>query len=360
MAGMLGIAATDAISGTLGAAATDAISWNAWDCYYGCTCLFVNMGGAAVLPGRAGDVDWNGDHPKDRGLGEKLMAWCAAVLAAVRKRRPGVNSCFVEIAAAGLAFYLCFAPAAFAQETHIQKWTGRAPAGKDLFRRFCIGCHGKDGDGNGENAPWVDPKPRDFTMGIFKCRSTPTGSLPLDEDLFHTIGRGIDTTAMPSWNPLTNQQRADLVAYIKTFSPRFREEKPDAAIKITTATADSAESRKRGEELYQITLKCVQCHGESGKGDGPSASTLRDDKDNPIAAYNFKVLNRFKCGETDEDLYRIFMTGLDGTPMPSFADYLKPDQAWDLVHYLRTLQVSYAANGSIRVGKANVKAGLEK
>jgi hypothetical protein len=33
------------------------------------------------------------------------------------------------------------------------------------------------------------------------------------------------------------------------------------------------------------------------------------------------------------------MTGLDGTPMPAFNDDLKADEAWDLVHYLRTMQV---------------------
>jgi mono/diheme cytochrome c family protein len=44
------------------------------------------------------------------------------------------------------------------------------------------------------------------------------------------------------------------------------------------------------------------------------------------------------CGETNQDLYRIFMTGLDGSPMPSFADVVKPDEAWDLVHFLRTMQ----------------------
>jgi hypothetical protein len=32
------------------------------------------------------------------------------------------------------------------------------------------------------------------------------------------------------------------------------------------------------------------------------------------------------------------MTGLDGTPMPSFVDSVKPDEAWELVFYLRTLQ----------------------
>jgi mono/diheme cytochrome c family protein len=54
--------------------------------------------------------------------------------------------------------------------------------------------------------------------------------------------------------------------------------------------------------------------------------------------HNFSDGSRFKCGQTNEDLYRIFMTGVDGTPMPSFADNLKPAEAWDLVHFLRTLQ----------------------
>jgi mono/diheme cytochrome c family protein len=32
------------------------------------------------------------------------------------------------------------------------------------------------------------------------------------------------------------------------------------------------------------------------------------------------------------------MTGLDGTPMPSFADALKPDQVWDIAHYIDALR----------------------
>jgi mono/diheme cytochrome c family protein len=230
---------------------------------------------------------------------------------------------------------------AFGQDSHIGNLTGNAKKGKDYYRRYCIGCHGVKGDGQGENALYLDPKPRDFTAGTFKCRSTPTGSIPLDVDLFQTIKRGIDTTGMPAWSPLTDQQRADFVAYIKTFSSRFKDEKADAPIVIPPETPNTPESVKRGEVLYQETLKCNQCHGATGVGDGPAAATLRDNKDNPIVPYNFVERTRFKCGDTNVDLYRIFMTGLDGTPMPSFADYLKPDQGWDLVHYLRTLQLNY-------------------
>jgi len=87
-------------------------------------------------------------------------------------------------------------------------------------------------------------------------------------------------------------------------------------------------------------VQCWKCHGPEGRGNGPSAATLDDDFGFPIRPYNFAEGERFKCGETNRDLYRIFMTGLDGTPMPSFADNIKPEEAWDLVHFLRTLQLS--------------------
>ena len=66
------------------------------------------------------------------------------------------------------------------------------------------------GDGEGENAQWLDPKPRNFTLGVFKCRSTTTGTLPADPDLFDTIGRGLDRSNMPRPGiAFINQQRAD-------------------------------------------------------------------------------------------------------------------------------------------------------
>ena len=225
-------------------------------------------------------------------------------------------------------------------ESHIGHLTGHAKDGKTDYRRYCAGCHGDAGDGNGENAQWLDPKPRDFTIATFKCRSTPTGTLPTDEDLYNTIKRGVTNSQMPIWNTFTDQQRADLVAYIKTFSPRFEKEKAGEPIKVPTEPPVSIESISHGKALY-TKLECWKCHGPEGKGDGPSAPTLTDSKDQPIRPYNFAGGandSRFKCGSTNEDIYRIFMTGVDGTPMPSFADNIQPNDAWDLVHFLRTLQ----------------------
>jgi len=109
-------------------------------------------------------------------------------------------------------------PSVATETSNIDGITGHAESGKHLYRRFCIGCHGPDGNGQGMNAQWIDPKPRDFTEATFKCRSTPTGTLPTDEDLYNAITRGFVTTNMPPWRPLNPQQRADLVAFINTLN----------------------------------------------------------------------------------------------------------------------------------------------
>jgi len=234
-------------------------------------------------------------------------------------------------------------PVTKTMESHVGGMTGHAYGviddGAQIYRRYCVGCHGAEGDGEGEQAQWIDPKPRDFTEAIFKCRSTPTGTLPTDEDLYNAITRGFFTTNMPAWRPLTNQMRANAVAMVKSFSPRFQTEKPGTPITIPAEPPANIDSILHGRELFQ-KMECWKCHGPEGHGNGPSASTLTDDKGNPIKPYNFGTGERFKCGETNQDLYRIFMTGLDGTPMPSFADVIKPNDAWDLVHFLRTLQTT--------------------
>lgn len=222
-------------------------------------------------------------------------------------------------------------------DSHIGKLTGHSQDGKADYRRYCVVCHGDLGDGNGESFPWVDPKPRNFQLGVFKCRSTPTGTLPTDEDLFDTIARGLDRSNMPQWSTFTKQERADLVAWVKHFSPRFASEKPGDPIQIPAEPEVTPERIKAGRDVF-ARVQCWKCHGVTGQANGPSAATLTDDLGRPIQAFNFTEGARPKCGSTDKDLYRIFMTGLDGTPMPSFADNIKPDEAWDLVFYLKTLE----------------------
>ena len=127
------------------------------------------------------------------------------------------------------------------------------------------------------------------------------------------------------------------MAYIKHFSPRWKTEKPGTPIEIPHEPPATPDRIKTGQVLYE-KLQCWKCHGVDGKSKGPDSDTLADDEERAIKPFNFAVENRFKCGASNVDLYRIFMTGLDGTPMPAYLDNVKPDEAWDLVFFLRTLQ----------------------
>src|SRR6201982_954540 len=222
-------------------------------------------------------------------------------------------------------------------EGHVGKLNGHVDAGKQLYFRDCWGCHGFRGDANGDTAPYLNILPRNFVSATFKCRSTPTGTLPTDEDVFNAITRGFYTTYMPSWTALTHQQRADLVVFIKTLSPRWAKEKAGEPVKVPAEPALTTDSIKSGKELL-AKLGCWKCHGKKGRGAGPSAATLTDSNDQPIRPYNFAAGSRFKGGAPHPDLYKTLLSGPEGTPMPSFADVIKPEEAWDLVQYLRTLQ----------------------
>lgn len=157
-------------------------------------------------------------------------------------------------------------PSVSSETSHVDGLTGNAEGGRMLYVRFCIGCHGPDGNGEGMNAQWIDPKPRDFTEATFKCRSTPTGTLPTDEDLFNAITRGFVTTNMPSWRPLNPQQRADLVAFIKTWSPRWAKEKPGAPLNIPPETPITIESILHGRELPEAgVLEVPRPRGARGR-----------------------------------------------------------------------------------------------
>lgn len=250
----------------------------------------------------------------------------------------------ITLASCAVVVSLLWSVTGLAQESHIGNLVGHANRGKALYQRYCIFCHGEYGDGTGESAPYLDPKPRDFTKAVFKCRSTPSGSLPLDSDLYATISRGVHASGMPSWKPLLRQERADLVAYVKTFSSAFQEEKPGESVSIPPEPLSSPESIKRGGELFQ-SLNCWSCHGKDGRGHGPSAATLTDSKGYPITPFDFTTGSRFKCGDSDPEMFRDLVTGLDGTPMPSFANAMTPDQRWDVVHYIRSLHVSRKPRG---------------
>jgi mono/diheme cytochrome c family protein len=88
-------------------------------------------------------------------------------------------------------------------------------AGQALYQQHCAACHGVNGDGNGPASVWLFPRPRNFSAGLFKIKSTPGTALPTDEDLLNTVGRGMPGSSMPSFTYLPISERRELVGYIK-------------------------------------------------------------------------------------------------------------------------------------------------
>jgi mono/diheme cytochrome c family protein len=220
---------------------------------------------------------------------------------------------------------------------------GDVSQGKVVYEKYCALCHGEQGDGKGHYGEDTTPVPRDFRQGTFKWRSTPPGALPTDADLEKVLVNGLFGTSMSSFSTsLTHRQRLDVIAYIKTFSPRFATEKPAAPITIPPEPAYTAESVTRGAALYK-KMNCAQCHGDEAQGDGESADGLTDDWGNPIVPYDLTE-GHIKCGDNGTDIYRVFIAGLNGTPMPSFADAISPAEAWDLVHFIQSLSPDYPKN----------------
>ena len=205
-----------------------------------------------------------------------------------------------------------------------------------LYRMNCAGCHGEQGDGRGPNAHLLSPRPTDFTAGVYKLRSTPSGTLPLDTDLARTLENGIHGTMMhPFGTRLGPSERAAVLALIKNFSPRFARESPGFPVQVPSAPERTLERVLHGRDVFQRE-RCTTCHGEFGRGDGPSSAGLVDERGLPTRPHDFSMSGGVKAGSRPEDVYRSLATGLDGTPMHD-ASRLSDEDRWALVHYLMVL-----------------------
>lgn len=207
--------------------------------------------------------------------------------------------------------------------------------GATVYKHMCVYCHGEDGNGGGMAMAYLYPWPRDFRQGVFKYRTTPFGSIPLDQDIKRTISRGVPGTSMPAWGgALKEDEISGIVAYIKTFSKKFAEEKPKEAITVEAVPASTPESVEKGKKLYQ-EMRCARCHGTDLRGDGPIADELYDIWDHRVFVYDLSDPNTFKFGFDKKDLFMILTTGIDGTPMKSY-NHLKEEERWDLASYVES------------------------
>jgi mono/diheme cytochrome c family protein len=215
--------------------------------------------------------------------------------------------------------------------------------GAAWYGDVCATCHGPQGDGNGPRAAQLSPVPRDFTKGVYEFRSTPTGALPTDEDIWKVVSNGLHGTAMVPWIALSENDRWALVAYIESFSPRFAREARPASINLTAPPAETPQLVAQGRKIF-ADAGCTDCHGARGHGDGPSSSSLTDAGGRPIRPLDFGS-GIFRRGSNLDDIFLTVRTGLDGTPMPSYADSLTADQTWAIAAYVRSLIASPSQDG---------------
>lgn len=232
------------------------------------------------------------------------------------------RDCFVAVLLAMTTF-------AYADET-----SELLKQGKEAYSMHCARCHGDQGLGDGPDAKRVPVTPRNFTRGTYKFRTTASGSPPSDADLMYVIDHGLAGSGMPSFANLGLDVKKSLIAYVKSFSKEFETYQPQPLAEPNTkARADFA----KGKEVY-AKLQCALCHGEAGRANGTSAPTLVDSWGAPIKAADLNQEWTYRAGSSARDIYFRLMSGIAGTPMPSYDGAITMDEAWQLANYVVSLQ----------------------
>ncbi|HYT82601.1 MAG TPA: c-type cytochrome [Actinomycetota bacterium] len=257
---------------------------------------------------------------------------------------------------------------------------GVLTSGARAYALYCRSCHGDKGDGKGTAARGLRPPPRDFTLGMFKFGAVPAGSLPHDEDLERIVRTGLHGTAMLAWDGIPQPTVREIIQYVKTFSPRWKDEEPGEAI---TPTDDpwkdrAAEGVARGRKVYHGLARCQGCHpafaskpfiyAATKELSGSGSADFRDDMyGSEVKESEFGVkllppdftrseLRSIREDHRIEDLYRVIASGVGGTAMPTWHGSLPEEEIWALVHYVDSLVALKGTNAARRLVEENLAA----
>ena len=264
-------------------------------------------------------------------------------------------------AAAGLLAGLALIAAVSTPRQQQPASAGADDEGRRVYDKWCAGCHGDQGKGDGDGARHLFPKPRDFTGALYQVRTTATGEVPTDADIRHVVDEGMPGTSMPAGkNTLSSGEREAVVRYVKGFSSAFAT--APTALQFNGNPGGGPAAIDSGRALYR-RIECWKCHGDAGRGDGRSAPTLKDDFGNPIRAADLTQNWMFNGGPEADDIYRVLRTGLDGTPMPSFSDLIDGNivsdgDLWRIAAYVRSLSPERAPRVRDVVNAARIEGAL--
>lgn len=232
---------------------------------------------------------------------------------------------------------------------------------KEVYDKRCAWCHGEKGAGNGPAAEFLNPRPRDFTSGVYKWKSTPFDEIaPADKDLKGMIKGGLshnsiagwtgmNGTSMPGWaDTVDDNEVAGLAAFIKKFAEL--EAPAKGPVDLSRQIKPSKDSIERGRKVFKD--RCSECHGEEGRGDG--TKKLKDDWGGRTWPRDLTKGWSFRVSNDPKDIYTRVTVGIPGTQMPSFADpsstkKLTEDERWDVANYAASLNAPYKKPGDTPV-----------
>lgn len=285
--------------------------------------------------------------------------------------------------------------------------------GRGLYMRHCSHCHGTSGDGQGPTARYLNPRPRDYRHGVFKFTSTTAQSKVSRKDLSRVLRNGIPGTYMPSFVPmLKDDELYKVVEYVRFLSMRGEFERKLASELSTDYSKEAVQSRKESGEKYNDivaelkdflsedladslefvsddlagswegadedssvvqpdmariedtiesrrigrelflskAINCADCHGVSGKGNGPQTTIyeknpvtqklysepgLHDVWDNVNQPRNL-TYGIYRGGRRPIDVFCRIHAGIKGSRMPSHKN-LKHEEIWHIVNYVLSI-----------------------
>jgi len=229
---------------------------------------------------------------------------------------------------------------------------GAAAGPKQVYEKRCAWCHGWEGAGDGPAAEFLNPRPRDFTSGVYKYKTSPFDQpVPSDDDVLRTIKEGLPGTSMPGWTDLLSESdMKGLVTYIKTFSG-IEKEKVATQVDTGKQVSSSDDSIKKGKDLF--IDRCSECHGDEGRGDAIKA--LKTDWGDRIWPRDLTKSWTLRRGGDPKEIYTRISIGIPGTPMPSFADpenkkKLSEEERWHVVNYVKSFQQEPKAGEAVVKG----------
>lgn len=302
-------------------------------------------------------------------------------------------------------------------------WYPTLRESSEFYRIQCLHCHGVEGGGNGPTAPYLEPRPRDYRLGIFKWIGVDRNQRPRRADLLHILQQGVTGTAMPSFARFSRGELEGLIDYVRLLALRGEVERyliesvadqgflpaesvlesyelawsnwDDAAEKYVFVDGEvprpsdvTHEMLEHGRELFLGDVaNCYTCHGTDGRGDG--ASLMEEDPYHEgqmrrrldewgqareqagiLANAGFETKSRnfqqaiFRGGSRPLDLFRRLKYGISGTIMPAADASLSDEDIWSLVYYVLSIaeehDVARSFERSSRVAEHSEGHGVEE